>query len=309
MIRTPTQETSREVAKSSENISSKVTRADKNQNWRNRNRVRFNDVGFDEGAIPENPFMNIRDVSELPIKGTTTDKRYVEEIQETEVQNDTQNQHPLYNFRAPVQKSGKVNELVDKILENELLVKAIDLLSVSKPIREELKFRVTQQRVAPGKQPKPTQVRSQFEEVEAQNNIIDVQSLPNVTWDKTLRTEIANNGEKLSAFVIGDVVVQYLETLSPEETPKQIVVAKDSTSLRSVYPLINARLHVESLVDSGSQIVSISQNIAEKAGLIWDPDMVIYSGSKNCPHVWYFWKDFVFLAQLFHLAKCVRWQK
>ena len=72
MIRTPTQETSREVAKSSENISSKVTRADENQNWRNRNRVRFNDVGFDEGAIPENPFMNIRDVSELPMKGTTT---------------------------------------------------------------------------------------------------------------------------------------------------------------------------------------------------------------------------------------------
>ena len=174
-----------------------------------------------------------------------------------------------------------MNEIVDKILESELLIKAIDLLSVSKPIREELKFRVTQQRVAPGKQPKPTQVRSQFEEVEVQNNVIDIQSLPSVAWDKTLRNEVANNGEKLEAFVIGDVVMQYLETLQPEETPKQIVVAKDSTSLRSVYPLIYARLHIESLVDSGSQIVSISQSIAEKAGLIWDPDIVIYMQSAN----------------------------
>ncbi|KIK49774.1 hypothetical protein GYMLUDRAFT_65536 [Collybiopsis luxurians FD-317 M1] len=177
MIRTPTEEISRAVTKSSENKTHKVANADENSNWRNRNRVRFEDIGFDEGEIPENPFMNVKDVSELPMKGTT-DKGNVKDVPEIEVHNESQNQDPLYNFRAPVQKSGKVNDLVDKILESELLIKAIDLLSVSKPIREELKFRVTQQRVAPGKQPKPTQVRSQFEEVEVQNNTIDIQSLP-----------------------------------------------------------------------------------------------------------------------------------
>ncbi|KAJ3730971.1 hypothetical protein DFJ43DRAFT_965601, partial [Lentinula guzmanii] len=78
-----------------------------------------------------------------------------------------------------------------------------------------------------------------------------------------------------------DVVLQYLETLAPEENAKQVVVAKDSQSLRSIYPLLNGRLHVESLLDSGSQIVSTSQEKAEKAGLIWDPDIVIYMQSAN----------------------------
>ncbi|KAF5344195.1 hypothetical protein D9757_015266 [Collybiopsis confluens] len=235
--------------------------------------MRFEDVGFDEGEMPENPYINVKDVSELPMKGSSARFENVEE--------ETQRISPLYNFRAPAQKSGKVNEIVDKILESELLVKAIDLTSVSKPIREELKFRVTQQRVSPGEQPKPTQIKSQFEEVEVKNDRIKIESLPSITWDKTIKTEVANNGEKLSAFVVGDVVMQYLETLLPGETPKEVIVAKDSTSLRSVYPLVNARLHVESLVDSGSQIVSVSQNTAEKAGLVWDPDIVIYMQSAN----------------------------
>lgn len=77
------------------------------------------------------------------------------------------------------------------------------------------------------------------------------------------------------------MVLQYLETLAPNEVAKQIVVASDSQSLRSVFPLVNGRQHVECLLDSGSQIVSISQDKAEKAGLVWDPDIVIYMQSAN----------------------------
>ncbi|KAJ4476248.1 hypothetical protein C8R41DRAFT_734306, partial [Lentinula lateritia] len=184
-----------------------------------------------------------------------------------------------YKFIAPVQRLEKVNDLVDKILNNDICVKASDLLSTSKPIREELKYRVTQQRVNSGEQPKSTQVKAQFKELQLDSDTINIDSLPSVTWEK--KTERTNSGEQMSAFVVGDVVLQYLETLAPKETAKQIVVAKDSQSLRSIYPLLNGREHVESLLDSGSQIVSTSQEKAEKAGLIWDPDIVIYMQSAN----------------------------
>ncbi|KAJ3725138.1 hypothetical protein C8R42DRAFT_557111, partial [Lentinula raphanica] len=184
-----------------------------------------------------------------------------------------------YKFIAPVQKLGKVNEVVDKILDSQISLKASELLSTSKPIREELKFRVSQQRVTTSEGDNPTQIEAQFEKTQVLSNTIDVQSLPGVTWEK--KTEIANNGEQVSAFVVGDVVLQYLETLAPEVTAKQVVVAKDSQSLRSIYPLLNGRMHVESLLDSGSQIVSTSHEKAQQAGLIWDPDIVIYMQSAN----------------------------
>ncbi|KAJ3751797.1 hypothetical protein EV360DRAFT_75913 [Lentinula raphanica] len=194
-------------------------------------------------------------------------------------QNDKSDFGPAYKFMAPVQKSGKVDEVVDKILDSQISIKASELLSTSKPIREELKFRVTQQRVATNEGNKPSTVESQFEDMQVSNNTIDVQSLPDVTWEK--KTQRTNNGEQVSAFVVGDVVLQYLETLAPEETAKQVVVAQASQGLRSIYPLLNGRLHVESLLDSGSQIVSISQEKAQEAGLIWDPDIVIYMQSAN----------------------------
>jgi hypothetical protein len=101
-----------------------------------------------------------------------------------------------------------------------------------------------------------------------------------VTWQKHEKVT-SNSGETVSAYVVGDVVLQYLESVPEDQTPKKIVVAKDSQSLRSIYPLLNGRIHVECLLDSGSQIVSISQDKAEKSGLVWDPDIVIYMQSAN----------------------------
>ncbi|KAF5379957.1 hypothetical protein D9757_010240 [Collybiopsis confluens] len=78
------------------------------------------------------------------------------------------------------------------------------------------------------------------------------------------------------AIIVSDPVLQYYESLALGEEPKQIFVAKASESLRCIYPLINGSLKVESLYDTGSQIVSISEEKAMEAGLSWDPDIVLY---------------------------------
>ncbi|KAF5364492.1 hypothetical protein D9757_015060 [Collybiopsis confluens] len=83
------------------------------------------------------------------------------------------------------------------------------------------------------------------------------------------------------AIIVSDPVLQYYESLAPGEEPKQIFVANASESLRCVYPLINGSLKIESLYDTGSQIVSISEEKAMEAGLSWDSDIVIYMQSAN----------------------------
>lgn len=78
------------------------------------------------------------------------------------------------------------------------------------------------------------------------------------------------------AVLVEDAVVQYYESLGPGEEPKGIFVGKASEALRCLFPLINGRGTVESLLDSGSQICSITEEEAVQFKIPWDPDVTVY---------------------------------
>ena len=88
-------------------------------------------------------------------------------------------------------------------------------------------------------------------------------------------------GMKKGDVVIGDPVSQYLATLGPGKKPKLVVVDKESQGLRAVYPLINRVGEVESLLDSGSQIISMVRYAAKNLEVNWDPDITIEMESAN----------------------------
>jgi hypothetical protein len=88
-------------------------------------------------------------------------------------------------------------------------------------------------------------------------------------------------GMRKGAIVIGDPVSQYLATLQPGEKPKPIVVAQESQGLRAIYPMINGIGESESLLDSGSQIISMARGVAKQLEINWDPDITIEMESAN----------------------------
>jgi len=81
--------------------------------------------------------------------------------------------------------------------------------------------------------------------------------------------------------VASDPVEQYLKALPANESPKPIFVAAESHALRTVFPLINNKACEESILDGGSQIVSMSKATAEGLGLTWDPRILIHMQSAN----------------------------
>lgn len=83
------------------------------------------------------------------------------------------------------------------------------------------------------------------------------------------------------AVIMGDPVLQYLESLSPGEEPKQVYTAMTSAALRVVFPVINGEGSVESITDSGSQIVSMSGEEATNLGVAYDPSVRILMQSAN----------------------------
>ncbi len=59
------------------------------------------------------------------------------------------------------------------------------------------------------------------------------------------------------------------------------MVARESYLLKTLYPLVNAQAEVESIIDGGSQIISMSSDVAIQVGATWDPDVTIQMQSAN----------------------------
>ena len=60
-----------------------------------------------------------------------------------------------------------------------------------------------------------------------------------------------------------------------------VVVAQDSSSLRCIWLTVANHCQVKSILDLGCQIVAMSEAVAVKIGLIYDPTVVLHMQSAN----------------------------
>ncbi|KAG6882561.1 hypothetical protein C0995_014435 [Termitomyces sp. Mi166 len=67
----------------------------------------------------------------------------------------------------------------------------------------------------------------------------------------------------------------------PLEHRASLCIAKDTNSLRAIMAVIDGKEEVECIVDSGSQIVSMLEEIAHHLGLVYDPMVVLNMQSAN----------------------------
>ena len=213
---------------------------------------------------------------------------------------------PAYKHQAPIESEVDVEGLIRTLKEQKLEITQGQFLGVVNPQfrkkyvealipkRMPTESSMSQQYNALGDDSESVEVQQMFmdkaiEEIRIEESVEDVpqvnvsqymlmEDLPQTTY-RTLLTQEGTLAP--GAIVMKDPYEQYLEDLAPGEAPKTLLVAGESQFLKTVYPLINARAKAETLLDSGSQIVSISQDMAEKLSLTWDPDIVINMQSAN----------------------------
>ena len=229
--------------------------------------------------VPELPFVNVQP---LPIVGrgqTKTDgiqtgKNFAEktfEVPKLSVE-------PGFKNRAPLQLDERAKDLVQDALKNTICITTEDLLNVSEPMRQELKKLLMKKRLEKKSVTFAVDVDS-LEDTSSENGeMISADRLPEATYEVLAED---TNGMAKGSVVVHDPVIQYLNALAPGEKPKSIVVAAESHALRTVYPLINGVGEVESLLDPGSQIVSMSKEVATALQIPWDPDIVVHMESAN----------------------------
>ena len=187
-------------------------------------------------------------------------------------------QKSAFKNRAPLQSDEKAKDLIQNALKNPISITTEDLLNVSEPMRQELRKLLTKKRLENKSVTFALEVEMHDNVDSAQSeelgvvevNSIHIDKLPSATYK--ILAEDTDSVPK-GGLVISDPVVQYLSTLQPGEKLKSIIVARESQSLRAVYPLINNVGEAESLLDGGLQIVSMSNAVAVELEVTWNPDI------------------------------------
>ncbi|KAK0454184.1 uncharacterized protein EV420DRAFT_1645061 [Desarmillaria tabescens] len=204
---------------------------------------------------------------------------------------------PAYKHMAPIHKEGRVQDVVSKVLKMPIVLNAEELMDLSEPLRKEIAKLMSKKRVAtqpvtetvfsvgetqPESVPLPFHGTSDEaedeEDLSLTSDAINIRDLSSATF---MAAQFNVGLVPAGSLIMTDPYLQYLDSLVPGEKPKPVIVAKDSASLRAVYPLINGIGEEESVVDGGSQIVSMAGAIVTKLGIAWDPDIVIHMQSAN----------------------------
>ena len=99
------------------------------------------------------------------------------------------------------------------------------------------------------------------------------------------------DGEVVEVWAVADPVLQFLEKLRPEERDRHVFTleerkkleksAPDMAYLRVVPAIVNGIGEEEVLLDSGSQIVSMTKRVAAANKVVWDPNLSIQMQSAN----------------------------
>lgn len=268
-------------------------------NWRNKNpnnnqqQSRENSTsdgnrnkGKPKDKEPEHPYRQVPEVRNIPISQISGNSQ---PRNEQKGQKDKEDKEPAYRLRSEIETEDEdfyaevLRKIFDQKVEN---ISLRDLLGSSRPLRDAVKKQVVARRV-PVKQvnfdDQPTEIPGPPTPRQPSFTYVNVSSLP--PGQMYVAQKDIGNMPKGSVFV-SDPVTEWLDEGGNKEALKTFLVSQflqvdESRPLKCLMAHVNRSADVECIHDDGSQIVSISQDMATKLGMSWDPDIRIQMQSAN----------------------------
>ena len=218
---------------------------------------------------PEHPYRNARDAAYVP-PSTKNIGAQGKPQQE--------NRGPAYKTLPPIHDPEIATSVYKRSMDAPVTLTQRELLSLSPEIRSQVRDNITTKRV-PNKDYTPPKVQNYYKDDIDQDEEDDYyQSLEGFAIPHTNRLPPPKD-----AFIIPDPFEVYLNSLRPEENPDMdhLVVARTSSSVRSIDALIDGKQKHECILDPGSQVIAMSEAICHEVGLPYDPTLRIRLVSAN----------------------------
>lgn len=193
-----------------------------------------------------------------------------------------------YKHQTEVEEGVDIGSILERLLKEDVSLSSKELLAIAPKLREAYKDQIAKKRVAV----KLAEALLEEDELEATiekpvESFVQVSSLARP--EKVAEKVLDPDGRPYLTWRITDPILEYLESVPRDERSTKVfslgkpglVTAKDMESLRVIPTLVNDLREEEALLDSGSQIVSMSRDTAMDCKITWNPDVTINMQSAN----------------------------
>jgi hypothetical protein len=189
-----------------------------------------------------------------------------------------------YRTTAPIQSAAIVGDVYNKTMKSQCVtLSPEEVMAIAPDVRMKVREQITPKRV----QPKPQQATNAYNDIETPPLPFENEEPTEVLISPEAEMTTAeffpenNTTPPDDAIILTDPVEQYLHSLPPDEIPKQLVIAKESSALRAIAMKVNFRDTIECILDGGCQIVAMSEAVCHLLRLIYDPTIFLTMESAN----------------------------
>ena len=248
--------------------------------------------------IPEHPYRRAQDASYAPPQN-----RNLGVPEKTDHVPPTRKGDPAYRTLPAIHDPKIASSVYSRALDTPITITYHELLSLSPEVRSQIREATTSKRIST-KDTTTTKSTATLNEgiiLEslAEQDLVGVLEDESVyIGEKDLWADLVANPTSIMQYTIptqgnktpppGSIIVpdhfeQYYRNLRPGEAPDpdKLVVAMESTALRSIVPLVDNHLKVESILDPGCQIIAMSEEVCHELALPYDPTIVLNMQSAN----------------------------
>ena len=189
---------------------------------------------------------------------------------------------PAYRTMAPVYDDKIATNVYDRAMDSQITLTQRELLSLSPEVRSQVREAVSAKRSAPKETTKEIHTLANDDSLPFALDDLESESISTVATASTFVQSVYHQKTPPpGSLIIPDPYETYLKSLPNGQTPDTLIVAKESSALRSIFPLVDHQQHVEAIIDPGSQIIAIAEEVCIDLGLIYDPTIILNMQSAN----------------------------
>ncbi|EED82694.1 predicted protein [Postia placenta Mad-698-R] len=208
-------------------------------------------------APPVHPFANARDATYAPpnVRNFATPPK----------PSNDKGKEPAYKTIVPVIQPKLAEEIFQRSMKSQFVtLTPEELLSIAPDVRTKYRDTVTPKRVST--------------EPVASAHIVEIGA-----DQVTAVNQLSCSGATLEpgATIVPDPYETYLKHIPHGEHPAEFTIARDSNAIRSIIALIDNKEQIECIVDPGSQIVAMSEEVCLGLNLLFDPTIQLNMQSAN----------------------------
>ena len=196
---------------------------------------------------------------------------------------------PAYRTLPPVYDEKIAIDVYRRAMVSQVTLTQRELLSLSPEVRSQVREATLSKRATAKDSSKEIHTLSEdpilpFTIDDIDDGIASIETVPEEP-QATATFHFDTNRRSIApppgSLIIPDRYEMYLRSLPEGQPPDTLVVAKESSALRSIYPLVDNQQRVEAIIDPGSQIIAMAEDVGMDLALIYDPEIVLNMQSAN----------------------------